>query len=52
MPLDDELVKLACARVELHHLPDFLLKGHAAQQVAHPLCDGQCWIEIIGIGFS
>ena len=41
MPFDDELVKLACARVELHHLPDLLLKRHTTQQITHTLCDGQ-----------
>ena len=31
MLVDDQIVLIAAARVKLHHLPDFFLKGHASK---------------------
>ena len=41
MLADDEILEAAAARVELHHLADLLLEGHAGQQVGDALVGGQ-----------
>ena len=39
--VDDQIVKVAAAGVELHHLADLLLEGHASKQVRDALFGGQ-----------
>ena len=47
---DDQIIEVAVAGIELHHLPDFLFEGHASEQVGDALRCRQCWVLIGEIG--
>ena len=48
--VDDEIVQVAAACVELHHLADLFLKGHAAEQVGDAFLGGQVGVSVRQIG--
>lgn len=47
---DDQIIEVAVAGIELHHLPDFLFEGHASEQVGDALRCRQFWVLIGEIG--
>ena len=51
MLVHDEVVEVGAAGVELHHLADLLLQGHAAEQVRDALRNGQVGVLVGHGGF-
>ena len=51
MLVHDELVEVGASGVELHHLTDLLLQGHAAEQVRDALLNGQVGVLVGHGGF-
>ena len=51
MLVHDEIVEVGAAGVQLHHLADLLLQGHAAEQVRDALLNGQVGVLVGHGGF-